>query len=302
MSLLVTGSIGIDTIQAPAGRADDVLGGSAVYFAVAASFFNPVRLVAVAGDDMPAGFLAPLAERGNIDLAGLEIRAGSKTFRWTGRYHDDVNERDTLETQMGVLGEAGPAIPRPFRDSRTIFLANTHPVLQAELLAQLTAPDLVVADTMNVYIESEPEALRALLGRIDGLVVNDGEARQLTGLPNAVTAGRKVAEMVKQFVVVKKGEHGSLLFADDKVFALPAYPSTNVVDPTGAGDTFAGAMMGHIAARGSADPQTILAGMAYGTVVASLELEDFSLDKLCRISRADIDARLAEFVGMMKVS
>ncbi|NQU76284.1 MAG: sugar kinase [Planctomycetes bacterium] len=300
-AVLVTGSIGIDTVEAPAGRVEDVLGGSAVYFAYAASFFTDVRFVAVAGDDMPEGFLAPLQGQGNIDLKGLEIRAGSRTFRWAGRYHDDVNHRDTLQTQLGVLGEAGPVIPAPFRDSRYVFLANTHPALQAQLLGQLDEPALVVADTMDLWIESERDALEALLGRLDGLVLNDSEARQLTGESNTVVAGQKVARAVKRFVVVKKGEHGCLLLTGGEVYALPAYPCTKVVDPTGAGDSFAGAMMGHLAAVGSVEPKTLLAGMAYGAVVASLELEDFSLNKLRRISRCDIEARFRQFTQMMNI-
>lgn len=301
MCVLVTGTIGIDTVHAPAGRVDDVLGGSAVYFAVAASLFSPVRFVAVAGDDMPEGFLRPLEERSNIDLAGLEVRPGSKTFRWAGRYHDDVNQRDTLDTQLGVLTEAGPTIPQPFRDSRIVFLANTHPALQAELLGQLDGPSLVVADTMNLWIDGEPEALKALLGSLDGLVLNDTEARQLTGRANTVQAGRDVAERVKRFVVVKKGEHGSLLLAGGEVFVLPAYPAADVVDPTGAGDSFAGAMMGYLASRGTDDPRTLLTGMAYGTVVASLELEGFSLDRLARLTRAEVDSRFQQYLGMMKI-
>ncbi len=302
MSLLVTGSIGIDTIEAPAGRVENILGGSAVYFAAAASFFGPVGFVAVAGDDMPDEFLAPLEGMPNVDLSGLEVRAGSKTFRWAGKYHDDVNLRDTLDTQLGVLGEAGPTIPDAMRNSRYVFLANTHPALQTELLGQLRDPALVVADTMNLWIDGEPDALKALLGKIDGLVLNDGEARDLTGEPNTVIAGQEVAEMVRKFVVVKKGEHGSLLFVDGDIYALPAYPCTNVVDPTGAGDSFAGAMMGYVAAQDAIAPQTLLAGMAYGTVVASLELEAFSLDKLRQITRADIDARFAEFLAMTTIN
>ncbi len=301
MSLLVTGSIGIDTIEAPAGRVENILGGSAVYFAAAASFFSPVRFVAVAGEDMPDGFLSPLEEMGGIDLSGLEIRAGSATFRWAGRYHDDVNERDTLDTQLGVLGEAGPTIPDAFGASEYVFLANTHPALQIELLGQLTGAKLVVADTMDLWINIEADTLKTLLGQIDGLVLNDSEARQLTGEPNTVVAGEKVAAMVRKFVVVKKGEHGSLLFADGRTFVLPAYPSTKVVDPTGAGDSFAGAMMGYVAAAGASDPRTLLTGMAYGTVVASLELEDFSLDRLRHITRAEIDQRFDEFAGMMEI-
>jgi len=301
MSLLVTGSIGIDTVESPAGRVENILGGSAVYFAAAASFFGPVRFVGVAGEDMPEDFLAPLEKMGNVDLTGLEVRRGSKTFRWAGRYHADVNQRDTLDTRLGVLGEAGPTIPEKFRDSRYVFLANTHPALQAQLLDQLAAPKLVVADTMDLWIERESAALQAMLGRLDGLVLNDTEARQLTGQANTVVAGAKAAEMVKRFVVVKKGEHGSLLFAGGKVHVLPAYPSMNVVDPTGAGDSFAGAMMGYLASRDRRDPASLLKGMAYGTVVASLELEDFSLNKLQRTSRADIDARFKEYLGMMRV-
>ena len=240
MSLLVTGSIGIDTVEAPAGRVEDVLGGSAVYFAAAASFFTPVRFVAVAGEDMPLDFLGPLERMGNVDLSGLEIRRGARTFRWAGRYHADVNQRDTLDTQLGVLAEAGPTIPVPFRDSRYVFLANTHPNLQAELLGQLALPRLVVADTMNLWIEAERQALLRLMSDIDALVLNDGEARQLTGLTNTVAAGAAAAGMVRGFVVVKKGEHGSLLFVDKKVYALPAYPAVHVIDPTGAGDCFAG--------------------------------------------------------------
>ncbi len=301
MSVLVTGSIGIDTIEAPAGRVAEVLGGSAVYFAAAASFFAPVRFVAVAGEDMPDGFLAPLEVMGNIDTSGLEVRRGSATFRWSGRYHDDINHRDTLDVQLGVLAEAGPVIPEPLRDSPYVFLANTHPALQLELIEQLTAPRLIVADTMNLWIENEAETLAALLARVDGIILNDSEARLLTGEPNTILAADRIRQRVRRFVVVKKGEHGSILLADGRIFVLPAYPSLTVVDPTGAGDSFAGAMMGYIADADATDAATLLTGMAYGTVVASLELEDFSLDKLKHITRADIDARFAEFVGMMRV-
>ncbi|MFW6155097.1 MAG: PfkB family carbohydrate kinase [Planctomycetota bacterium] len=301
MSVLVTGSIGIDTIEAPAGRVDCVLGGSAVYFAAAASFFAPVRFVAVAGEDMPEGFLTPLEAMGTIDTSGLEIRRGSATFRWSGRYHDDINHRDTLDVQLGVLAEVGPTIPEPLRDSPYVFLANTHPALQLELIEQLTAPKLIVADTMNLWIENEAETLAALLSRIDGIILNDSEARLLTGETNTIIAADRIRRMVRRFVVVKKGEHGSVLLTDGKIFVLPAYPSLTVVDPTGAGDSFAGAMMGYVADADTTDAATLLTGMAYGTVVASLELEDFSLDKLKHITRADIDERFAEFVTMTRI-
>ena len=240
MSLLVTGSIGIDTVEAPSGRVVDALGGSSVYFAQAASFFSPVRLVGVVGDDCPPDFLKPLRDNDRVDLGGLEVRTGSKTFRWHGRYHEDVNERDTVAVELNVLAERGPTIPTQFRDSRYVFLANTHPALQMELLGQLTAPALVVADTMDLWIDSQRDALAGLLGSIDALVLNDSEARQFTGNPNVIAAGLEIARLVRRFVVVKKGEHGSLLFADGRTWALPGYPTLNVVDPTGAGDSFAG--------------------------------------------------------------
>ena len=295
MSLLVTGSIGIDTVEAPSGKVLDALGGSSIYFACAASFFTDVRLVGVVGDDCPPDFLKPLRENPRIDLGGLEVRAGSKTFRWHGRYHDDVNVRDTVSVDLNVLGEVGPTIPEAFRDSRYVFLANTHPALQLELLGQLTGPSLVVADTMDLWITTELDAVNALLDHIDGLVLNDSEAKLMTGQANVVAAGIEIARRVRRFVVVKKGEHGSLLFADDKVFALPSYPTRKVVDPTGAGDSFAGAMMGYLAAADSFDGPDLRKAIAFGTVTASIELEDFSLNRFLTTTRADIDARLAEF-------
>ena len=295
MSLLVTGSIGIDTVEAPSGMVEDALGGSSVYFAYAASFFAPVRFVGVVGEDCPEDFLKPLADRGKIDLAGLEVRQGSKTFRWHGKYHDDVNQRDTVSVDLNVLGEAGPKISPQFQDSKYVFLANTHPALQIELLAQLDSASLVVADTMDIWINGEREMLVDMLSKIDGLVLNDSEAVLLTGKSNIVQAGIECAAMVKKFVVVKKGEHGSLLFVDGKVYPLPGYPTQNVVDPTGAGDSFAGGMMGYIAEQDAVDPQTLHKAIAYGTVVASIELEDFSLNRFTEIQRSDIDARFAEF-------
>ena len=295
MSLLVTGSIGIDTVESPAGKAEDILGGSSIYFSQAASFFSPVRLVGVVGADCPEGFLAPLEANDRIDLAGLEVRPGSKTFRWHGRYHDDVNERDTVAVDLNVLGEAGPTIPDSFRDSGYVFLANTHPALQAELLGQLSGPTFVAADTMDLWINTEPGLLMDLLGKIDAVILNDSEAKLLTGDPNVVTAGLELLQTVRKLVVVKKGEHGSLLFMDGKVYALPSYPVRNVVDPTGAGDSFAGAMMGYLASVDASDVAAVRKAVGYGTVTASITLEDFSLAALLAANRAGIDARLDEF-------
>lgn len=291
MSLLVTGSIGIDTVEAPSGKVVDALGGSSIYFSYAASFFGPVRLVGVVGDDCPEGFLKPLRDNPAIDMSGLEVRSGSKTFRWHGRYHDDVNQRDTVSVDLNVLAEAGPTIPPAFRNSRYVFLANTHPALQMEVLSQLEGTRLIVADTMDLWITTELDALMRLLEHIDGLVLNDSEAKLLTGKPNVVAAGRQIVKWVRGFLVIKKGEHGSLLFVGDDVCPLPSYPTAEVVDPTGAGDSFAGAMMGYLASQGRQDPATLRRAIAYGTVTASIELEDFSLNRLLKTTRADIDGR-----------
>jgi len=300
MSLLVTGSIGIDTVEAPSGKAAGALGGSSVYFAYAASFFTNVRLVGVVGDDCPKGFLKPLEANENIDLGGLEVREGSKTFRWHGRYHKDVNQRDTVSVELNVLAERGPEIPASFRDSEYVFLANTHPALQAELLDQCESPTLVVADTMDLWIETEREALLSLLEKIDGVVLNDSEAVQLTEKSNVIAAGLEIAHLAKRFCVVKKGEHGAILFAGGRAYPLPGYPARKVIDPTGAGDCFAGGMMGRLAAEDRVDDETLRRAIAYGTVMASIELEDFSLKKLQAISREDIEHRLHEFLSITK--
>jgi len=300
MSLLVTGSIGIDTVEAPSGRAANVLGGSSVYFAYAASFFSPVRLVGVIGEDCPPDFLKPLQSNPRVDLGGLEVRKGAKTFRWHGRYHADANQRDTVSVELNVLAQRGPDIPPAFRDSRFVFLANTHPALQLSLLEQLHNPQLVVADTMDLWINTERAALRTLLGRLDGLVLNDSEAKLLTGQPNVVAAGLEIMTLVRGFVVVKKGEHGSLLFADGKVCALPSYPTFRVIDPTGAGDSYAGAMMGYLAGVGRVDGDALRRAIAYGTVTASFSLEDFSLRRLLTADRQQIEARMREFEELVR--
>lgn len=311
MSLLVTGSIGIDTVQAPSGKVTDALGGSSVYFAAAASFFTPVRLVGVVGDDCPNDFLKPLEDNPNIDMGGLEVRQGSKTFRWSGKYHEDVNDRDTISVELNVLGEKGPTIPHNFRNSEYVFLANTHPGLQHELLAQCESPKLVVADTMDLWINTERDTLVSLMSKIDGIVLNDSEAILLTGKTNIIQAGLEIAKMVRRFCVVKKGQHGAILFAAGKAQPLCGYPSAAVVDPTGAGDCFAGGMMGYLADIDAATVENsnetgvsipfiknLRRAIALGTIVASIELEDFSLRRLTEITLEDIDARLNEFLEM----
>ena len=302
MPLLVTGSIGIDTVETPAGRRDAVLGGSAVYFAYAASFFAPVRLVGVVGDDCPPGLLDVFDGR-PVDTSGLETRAGSKTFRWHGNYVADLNNAETVEVDLNVLAERAPAIPEAFKDSEYVFLANTHPALQRSMLDDLPRRKLVVADTMNLWITTERDALLALLGHIDGLVLNDGEARLLTGEPNLVKAAKAVRAMGPRFVVIKKGEHGCLMVTgdgpDEHTFVLPAYPAEKVVDPTGAGDSFAAGMMGYLATQRSLSPSTVKRALAFGTVVASHTIADFSLDGLRATDREAIDRRWDEFKAAM---
>lgn len=298
MSLIVTGSIGIDTIETPTGKAGEVPGGSSVYFAAAASFFTPVRLVAAAGEDLPPTF-ANLFRKFKIDTRGLELRKGSKTFRWHGRYEQNMNNRTTVDVQLNVLAEQLPPVPEAFRDSRYVFLANTHPAGQLELLGQFPRRKLAVADTMDLWITHELPTLKKLLKKIDGLVLNDSEAFQLTGKSNIVRAGEAVLKMGPKFVVIKKGEHGSFLMHDKGVAALPAYAARDVVDPTGAGDTFAGGMMGYLASTGRFTPVALKHAMAYGTVVASFTIEAFSLDRLLKLKRADINRRHQQFTRML---
>jgi len=298
MSLLVTGSIGIDTVETPAGRRDNVLGGSAIYFSYAASFFTPVRLVGAVGDDAPKELFDVFGEQ-EVDTSGLEVRKGSKTFRWHGSYVQDLNEAVSIQTDLNILAEAAPKIPEKFSDSKYIFLANTHPVLQQEMLKTLKGPKLIVADTMNLWIQTEQPELRKLLKSIHGLVLNDGEARLLTGKKNLIDAARDVLKLGPKFVVIKKGEHGCLMCSDRDTFVLPAFPAQKVVDPTGAGDSFAGGMMGYLATQGTFSSATLKRALAYGTVVASYTIADFSLGGLKSTDRDQIDDRWHEYKTAM---
>jgi sugar/nucleoside kinase (ribokinase family) len=297
VSLLVVGSIAFDCIETPNGSVDDVLGGSAPYFCTAASFFTRPRLVGVIGEDFPDEHRRFLQQM-QIDTAGLVTQPG-QTFRWKGRYHQDMNTRDTLEVHLNVFGNFDPVLPPAFRDSTHVFLANGSPVLQGRVLDQVPQPKLVLADTMDLWINTQRDALLKLLPRLDGLFVNDSEAQLLTGEKNLVRAGHAVRRLGPKFVVLKKGEHGAMLFSADGVFVVPAYPTPNVTDPTGAGDSFAGALLGYLDSDGSPPPGRLRRAMAYGTVVASLTVEDFGLDRLKCTSRAEIDARLESYRKMM---
>lgn len=297
MSLLVTGSIGMDTVETPGGRAEEVLGGSSVYFALAAALFGEVRVVGVVGEDFDPALLDPLRERG-VRLEGVEFRRGSRTFRWHGKYREDLDARETVSVELNVLAERGAAIPREYLDSRFVFLANTHPGLQGECARRLAGAELIVCDTMSLWIRNEPEELRRTLRAVDGLLLNEGEARLLSGQRGLVAAGRQILRLGPRFVVIKKAEHGSMLVSEDDLFVLPAYPTGRVVDPTGCGDSFAGGMMGYLAAEGRADARTLRAAMGRGSVVASFAIESFSIDGLARASRADVAGRLAELREM----
>ena len=302
-SLLVTGTIGIDTVETPSARADRVLGGSAAYFAAAASRLAPVRLVGVVGDDFPIEHRRRLEGLGRIDLLGLETRAGGKTFAWGGKYLENMNNRETLFTELGVVADAPPKVPAAFADSNLVFLGNTHPAVQAGLLAQVPNCSLAVADTMDLWINVAHDDLVHLLSKVDGIVLNDSEAAQLTGVRNAVTAGRRILGYGPKFAVVKKGEHGAVLVHRDGVAVVPAFPAEEdmVVDPTGAGDTFAGGFMAHLARTGRTDLEALQTALSWGTVMASFTISAFSLDGVARASAADLEARYQQFARHARV-
>ena len=299
MSLLVTGSIGIDSVSTPAGAVENVLGGSAVYFAFAAVQFAPVRLVGVVGDDFPPEFRQILESR-EIDLTGLEVRSGSRTFRWTGSYEGDMNEAETVDVSLNVLAEQAPNVPAVFADSKTVFLANTHPTLQRELLAQVDSPSLVVCDTMNLWIENERDSLIETLRCVHGVIINDAESRALTGTMNLIEAGEKILALGPNFVIIKKGEHGALLVTEEGPIAVPAFPTMEIRDPTGAGDSFAGGLLGYLAADGRHDAHTLRRALVRGTVAASFTIEDFSVGRVRTLTRNELDGRIERFLDMLR--
>ena len=303
MKLVVTGTIGIDTVQTPRAKREGVSGGSAAYFAAAASQLCPVRLVAVVGGDWPTEHHSILKSFSGVCLDGLESRTNSRTFAWGGKYFEDVNRRETLFTEVGVLQEEPPRVPTAYADSELVFLGNTHPSVQLGFIDQFPKRKLVVADTMDLWIRTANPELRALLQRVDGLIVNDSEAAELTGVRNAISAGRKILDMGPKFVVVKKGEHGAILIHPEGSAVIPAFPidDANVVDPTGAGDSFAGGFMGYLAREGRFDFASLQKAMAYGTVVASFSLEAFGLDRMRTLKFDEITKRLAQFQQMARV-
>ena len=264
----------------------------------AASYFTPVKLVSVVGDDWPTRHTELLQSR-NIDTTGLETVPGGKTFRWSGKYLANMNDRETLDVQLNVKEQFKPILSEEYRRCKFLFLANDPPALQRNVLKQCPGATLTMADTMDLWINREREELLRLLGEIDGLVLNDSEAILLTGEPNLVRAGHLVRELGPRFVVIKKGEHGVMFFSKHETYVLPAYPTADVVDPTGAGDSFAGGMMGHLAEQGDFEPETLKRAMAYGTLAASYAVEDFGLDRLQQIEREDVDQRMVEYRRML---
>ncbi len=292
MPVLVVGSVALDSVETPFGKADDVLGGSATFFSAAASLLTEVQLVGVVGSDYPIEKLEPLRARG-VDLAGLE-HADGPSFRWRGRYSHDLNSAETLETQLGVFSRFSPKIPDQFRNAPFVFLGNIDPRLQLDVLQQVEKPKLVACDTMNFWIQSRRTDLIALLEHVDLVTLNDGEARQLTEKVNLVQAARWIMELGPKTVIIKKGEHGAFMFTGDSIFFAPAFPLESVFDPTGAGDSFAGGFIGYLASTGDLSEANMRRAVMYGSAMGSFAVEKFSTERLMTLTRAEIDARVAQ--------
>ena len=295
MSVLVVGSLALDSIETPFGAVQDAVGGSATYIAAAASYFaSPVRVVGIVGGDFPQRGLSFLEER-HVDLEGLEVVAGGKTFRWAGRYHYDLNERDTLLTELNVFERFDPKIPEKYRRSRVVCLGNIDPVLQRRVLDQIEKPRFVVCDTMNYWIEKKNGELRETLKSINALILNDSEARLLSREPNLIKAGRVIRAMGPGVVIIKKGEHGALLLTEQMVFSAPAYPMENIFDPTGAGDSFAGGFVGWLARTDDMSEENLKRAVIYGSTLASFCVEKFGVDGLADLTYLQIQDRFREF-------
>ncbi|UCC23985.1 MAG: sugar kinase [Gemmatimonadales bacterium] len=296
MSVLVVGSVALDSVETPFGTADRVVGGSANYFAAAASLFGNVNVVGVVGEDYPMEQLSFLEGRG-VDFSGVTTAPG-ESFFWAGRYSYDLNNRDTLETRLGVFAEFDPVIPEAFRDARLVFLGNIDPTLQLRVLDQVEAPGLVACDTMNFWIEGRRHQLLELLGRVDVVLLNDAEARQLSGEHNLLHAARWIQDKGVRYVVIKKGEHGAILYGPDWMFFAPGYPLEEVFDPTGAGDSFAGGFMGSLAGESSLDRSALRRAMIYGSATGSYAVERFSVERFRELTPLEVARRVEEFREM----
>ncbi|MGQ9617374.1 MAG: PfkB family carbohydrate kinase [Candidatus Aminicenantia bacterium] len=293
MSLLVVGSLVLDTIKTPFGIKEEILGGSASYFSISSSFFSPVRVVGVVGSDFPISFLEIFNEKG-IDIEGLEIKDG-KTFRWHGSYGKNPNRRKSLKTELNVFASFSPKLPHSYRDSSYVFLANIQPDLQKRVIEQVSSPIIVAMDTMNHWIKGAPEKVKSLLKEVDAFFLNDEEAYLLTKRRNTFEACERILDMGPKYVILKKGEHGVIVFSKEEIFCLPAYPVKFVKDPTGAGDSFAGAFMGFISREGKTDWETIKKATVWGTIIASFTVEEFGLENLLNLKIEKLEERFEKF-------
>ncbi len=300
MGLLVVGSLGLDTVETPFDKVENALGGSATYISLAASYFSgPVYLVGVVGEDFPKKYIN-LLENHNVDLEGLQIVNGGKTFRWSGKYHYDLNVRDTLLTELNVFENFDPVIPDKFKKAKFVLLGNIDPELQLKVLDQMTEPSFVVGDTMNYWIEGKKEQLLKLLKRINVLIINDSEARLLANEPNLIKAWHTIRDMGPEILIIKKGEHGAILFTDETIFSAPAYPMEMIYDPTGAGDTFAGGFIGYLHKTQDLSPENMKRAVIYGSAMASFCVEKFSTKGLEDLQYLRVQDRYREFLKLSR--
>ncbi|HER40208.1 MAG TPA: sugar kinase [Salinimicrobium catena] len=296
--LLIVGTVAFDAIETPFGKTDKILGGAATYIGLSASQFDiESAVVSVVGDDFPQEYLDLLKNK-NIDITGTEIVKGGKTFFWSGKYHNDLNSRDTLDTQLNVLADFQPVVPENFKSPDIVMLGNLHPLVQLSVLEQLERPKLVVLDTMNFWMDNTWDDLMKVISKVDALTINDEEARQLTDEYSLVKAARKIAEMGPKYVVIKKGEHGALLFHDDQIFFAPALPLEEVFDPTGAGDTFAGGFTGYLAHTGDTSFSNMKNAVIYGSNLASFCVEKFGTERMQDLKKEEVHQRLADFKAL----
>lgn len=303
MSLLTVGTVAFDDIQTPFGHAEMAIGGAATYISLAASYLtNDIRLVSVIGDDFPEETLQQLRDRG-IDQAGLQVKAGEKSFFWAGKYHNDMNSRDTLDTQLNVLADFDPVLPENYKNTDFVMLGNLTPMVQMRVIEQLNKrPKFIAMDTMNFWMDNTMDSLLEVIKKVDALLINDEEARQLSGEYSLVKAAEKIHQLGPKYLIIKKGEHGALLFEGDRVFFAPALPLAEVFDPTGAGDTFAGGFMGYIAKTQDTSFENLKKAIIFGSAMASFCVEKFSIERMLELDSPQIRARLQRFVDLVNFS
>jgi sugar/nucleoside kinase (ribokinase family) len=300
MTILVVGSIAFDTVETPHGSLTDAPGGSALFFSASASFFSPVNVVGVVGEDFDSTLIDFLRKR-NVNFDGMIFEKG-KTFRWGGKYHTDMNIRETRFTHLNVFENFNPVIPDHYKDCACLFLANIDPDLQLQVLDQVKKPQMVIMDTMNFWISNKLKSLEKVIQKCDVLILNDEEARDLTGKQNLISAGKQIIKMGPSHLIIKKGEHGALLLSDDSFFSAPAFPTEKVVDPTGAGDTFAGGTVGFLSQKNNIKRSDLCHAILYGTTLASFNVEDFSFRRLVNLTRGEIDIRYKKILDMITVT